>query len=141
MSRFLSVACVVALLFSFVVGCGGGDGFDRVPISGTVTCEGVDAPNGSVLGTIAATGTEAPNISWPLEGGKFSIPADQGPIAGSYKFEISIVTGEAAEGESPEGETETGPEVVYQKTIEIPAGGSDSLTIELTAADKVSDEM
>lgn len=141
MSRFLSVACVVALLLSFIVGCGGGDGFSRVPISGTVTCEGMDAPpNGSILATIAATGTEAPNISWPLEGGKFSIPADQGPIAGSYKFEISIITGEAAEGESPEGETETGPEVVYQKTVEIPAGGSDSLTIDLTAADKISDD-
>ncbi len=140
MSRFLSVACVVAFLFSFIVGCGGGDGFDRVGISGTVTCEGVESPSGSIMASIAAAGTEAPNVSWPLEGGKFSIPADQGPIAGSYKFEISIVTGEAAAaGEAPEGEVETGPEVLYKTTVEIPAGGSDSLAIDLTAADKVDD--
>ncbi|MCP4576699.1 MAG: hypothetical protein GY846_10500 [Deltaproteobacteria bacterium] len=96
MSRILGVVCLVAV-FSFIVGCGGGDGFDRVAISGTVTCEGVDSPEGSIMGSAAAAGTEAPNVSAPLTGGKFSIAKDQGPVAGSYTFEISLVTGEAAD--------------------------------------------
>ena len=135
MSRILGVVCLVAV-FNAIVGCGGGDSFDRVAISGTVTCEGVDNPSGSIMGSSATAGTEAPNISAPLTDGKFSIPKDQGPIVGSYKLEIGIASGESVGGSAPEGETETGPEVVYQKTIEIPAGGTDSLAIELTAADK-----
>ncbi len=135
MSRIVGIVCLVAV-FSFIVGCGGGESFDRVPISGTVTCEGVDNPSGSVIGSSATAGTSAPNISAPLTDGKFSIPKDQGPVAGSYEFHIGIATGEDIGGSAPEGETETGPEVVYKKTVEIPEGGSDSLTIELTAADK-----
>lgn len=137
MSRILGVLCLVAA-FSVIVGCSGGDSFDRVPIAGTVTCEGVDNPSGSIIGSSATPGTEAPNISAPLTDGKFSIPKDQGPIAGAYKIDIGIATAEDVGGSAPEGETETGPEVMYQKTIDIPAGGSDSLTIELTAADKAS---
>jgi hypothetical protein len=138
MSRFLPVACLVAFLVTFIVGCGGGDGFDRVPVSGTVTCEDMENPSGSIMGSIA--GTEAPYVSTPLTDGKFTVAADQGPIAGSYDLEIRLVAGEAAPaGEAPEGEVETGPEVLYRKTVDIPAGGSESLTIDLTSADKVDE--
>ena len=140
MSRVLRVACAVALLSCFVIGCGGGDGFDRVSVSGTVTCEGMENPSGSILASPAKAGEGAPNASTGITDGKFSFPADQSPVAGSYIFEVSLVTGEAApSGESPAGEVETGPEITYRKTIDVPEGGSDSLSIELTSADLVTE--
>jgi hypothetical protein len=128
----------IALWSCVVAGCSG-DSFDRVALSGTVTCEDMASVNGGILGTPAVGGTGAPNVSAPITDGKFSFPKELGPTAGAYIFEISLLIPGAKPlpGESPEGEVETGPEVAYRKTIEIPAGGSDSLTIELTAADRV----
>lgn len=136
--RFLRIAWVVALLPCMLAGCGG-DSFDRVPLSGTVTCEGMASINGGILATPAQAGTKAPNVSAPIADGKFSFPKAQGPVAGSYLFEISLeVPGaQPRPGQSPEGEKESGPTVTYQKTIDVPKGGSDSLTIALTAADRV----
>ncbi len=137
--RFLRIGAV-ALLSCVVAGCGG-DGFDRVPLSGTVTCEGMESINGGILATPTEAGTSAPNVSAPITDGKFSLPADQGPGAGSYIFEINLlVPGEQPDpGESPEGEVETGPELMFQKTIDVPEGGSDSLAIQLTAADRLGE--
>lgn len=137
-SRFLRIACAIALLSCFIVGCAGEE-FDRVSLSGTVTCEGNANPSGSILASPATSGTGAPNVGAPITDGKFSFPSGQEPVAGSYIFEISLlVPGEQpAPGESPEGEVETGPEVVYRKTIDVPEGGSGSLAIELTSADLV----
>ena len=75
----------------------------------------------------------------PITDGKFTFPSGQEPVAGSYIFEIGLqVPGaQPAPGESPEGEVETAPEVLYQKKVEIPEGGSDGLSIELTPADLV----
>lgn len=139
-TRFLRMGWVVVLLPCLLVGCGG-DSFERVPLSGTVTCEGMASVNGGILATSAQAGTKAPNVSAPIADGKFSFPKAQGPVAGSYLFEISLeVPGaQPKPGQSPEGERESGPTVTYQKTIDVPKGGSDSLTIALTAADRVGD--
>lgn len=139
-SRWLRIGCAIALLSCFIAGCAG-ESFDRVPLSGTVTCEGMEDPSGSILASPAESGTGAPNVGAVITDGKFTFPKDQGPGAGSYIFEISLlVPGEQpAPGEAPEGEVETGPEVVYRKTIDVPEGGSDSLSIELTSADLVGD--
>lgn len=137
-TRFLGIAAAVALLSCVVAGCGG-DSFDRVALSGTVTCEGMPSINGGILASPAQTGTSAPNASAPVTDGKFSFAAGQGPVAGSYIFEISlqIPGAKPLSGQAPEGEIETGPTVTYSKTIDVPKGGSDSLTIALTAADRV----
>ena len=139
-SRFLRISCAVALLSCCIVGCGG-DGFNRVSVSGTVTCDGDANRSGSILASPAKTGTDAPNVSTPVTDGKFSFSADQKPVAGSYIFEVGLqVPGaQPAPGESPEGEVETGPEIIYRKTVDIPEGGSDSLSIELTSADLVGE--
>lgn len=139
-SRLLGIAGAIALLSCVIAGCGG-DSFDRVAISGTVTCEGMSSVNGGILASSAQTGTSAPNVSAPVTDGKFSFPADQGPVAGPYIFEISLEVPGAKPppGQSPEGEIETGPTVTYRKTIDVPKGGSDSLTIALTSADRVGD--
>jgi len=138
-TRFLRIASI-GLLAGVVAGCGG-DGFDRVPLSGTVTCEGMESINGGFLATSTEGGTSAPNVSEPITDGKFSIPAERGPVAGSYIFEINLlVPGAQPDSEgSPEGEVETGPEITYRKTIDVPEGGSDSLSIALTSADRVGD--
>jgi hypothetical protein len=131
---------MVALLSCFVAGCGG-DSYDRVPLSGTVTCEGMESVSGGILATPAEPSTDAPNVSTPVTAGSFTFSRDLGPVAGSYVFEISLqVPGtQPKPGESPEGEKETGAEVVYRKTVDVPEGGSDSLSIELTSADRVGD--
>jgi hypothetical protein len=100
----------------------------------------MESPSGGIIATPAQAGTDAPTVSEPITDGKFSIPVDRGPVPGSYIFEISLqVPGEQpAPGESPEGEVETGPEVTYRKTIDVPEGGSDSLSIDLTSADLVA---
>ena len=139
-SRF-AVACVMAWLACFLLGCGG-DGFNRVAVSGTVTCEGFDSPAGSIVATPAQTETGAPNVSTAVTDGRFSFSADQRPVPGSYIFEFSLeLPGAAAPdpSESPEGERETGPTVTFRQTVEIPEGGADNLSIELTQADLVRD--
>ncbi|NLF72551.1 MAG: hypothetical protein GX575_26250 [Candidatus Anammoximicrobium sp.] len=137
---FWQIAGMIVGLSCFVAGCGG-DSFDRVPLAGTVTCDGMESINGGILATPAQEGTGAPKVSGPITDGKFSIPAAQGPVAGSYIFEISLqIPGmQPKPGSSPEGERETGPTITYRKSIDVPAGGSSSLTIALTAADKVGD--
>ncbi len=140
-TRFLGIAGAMALLSCAVAGCGR-DSFDRVPLSGTVTCEGMASVNGGILATPAESGTSAPNVSGLIADGKFSFPAGQGPVAGSYVFEIDlqIPGAKPLAGQSPEGEIERGGlTVAYRKTIDVPQGGSDSLVIDLAAADKVGD--
>ncbi len=136
-NRSARIAVAIALLSCVIAGCGG-DSFNRVSLSGTITCEDMESINGGILATPAEAGAGAPNVSTPVTDGKFSFPADLGPVPGSYIFEINLlVPGEQpAPGESPEGEQETGPEVTYRKTVDVPEGGSDSLTIELTSADQ-----
>lgn len=136
-TRCLCLAAI-ALWSCIVAGCGK-DRFDRVSLSGTVACEEMESVNGSILATPVQGGTGAPNVSAPITEGKFSFPKDQGPTVGSYIFEINLQIPGATPppGQSPEGEIETGPEVTYRKTIEVPAGGSDNLSLEIKAADRV----
>lgn len=48
-SQFRHASMAIALLsFTTFIGCGGGDGLNRKPISGKVTVDGVAVPNGSV---------------------------------------------------------------------------------------------
>jgi hypothetical protein len=88
-ARWLPVACGLALLVCLIAGCTG-DTFDRVSVSGTVTCEGNENPTGSILAMPAEAGTDAPNVGAPISDGKFSFPAGQEPVPGSYIFEISL---------------------------------------------------
>lgn len=71
-----------------------------------------------------------------IEGGKFSFPPGQGPVAGSYVFEVSLSIPDK-EPLSAEYANEAGGNTVsYQKTLDVPADGSDSFAIELTSADR-----
>ncbi len=137
-SRSLRVVSAIALLSCLIVGCGGGD-FDRVPVAGTVTLDGANV-SGSILATPAELDAEAPNVSTAVDDGKFSFSADQAPVAGSYVFEIAVAAEGATDVAGPDGDVETETAATYRKTVDIPAGGSESLSIELTAADIVAED-
>lgn len=72
-----------------VCGCGG-DSLDRVSVGGTVTADGVPLQQGSISLTPAA-GTSGPSAGATIEGGKFFIPADRGPVPGNYRVEIKAI--------------------------------------------------
>ena len=127
-----------------LVGCGGGDSFDRVAVSGTVSVDGDANVSGGLVAMADIDAdpdnTSRPNANAPIENGKFTIDAANGPAVGAYLFEVSItVPDEATEdsGEAdPEDANETGGNVVvYQKRVAIPEGGSESLAVELTSSD------
>ena len=141
-SKLMVLGCLSACC---LVGCGGGDSFSRVAVSGTVSVDGNTNVSGGLIATADIEsdpeGGGRPNGSAQIEGGKYSFDAENGPAAGMYRFEISITvpdenTAEDAGDGAPEGETETGGNVVvYQRRVEIPEGGSESLAVELTSSD------
>lgn len=78
---------VLALLAASVAGCGGGDGLERVAVSGSVTIGGEPVPNGVVRFKPAA-GTEGPMANTMITDGQYNIPGDQGPVAGNYEVQV-----------------------------------------------------
>lgn len=76
------------LLAASVAGCGGGgDGLERVAVSGSVTINGEPVPNG-VIRFKPAAGTEGPMANTMIADGQYNIPGDQGPIAGNYEVQV-----------------------------------------------------
>jgi len=135
--------CAAALLTCLLVGCGG-DGFSRVPLSGTVDFEGDGSRSGFITATPESAGNGGPNVSAAIENGAFSFPADQGPVAGPYIFEVSLtVPDETSDdgGESAPGDAEEtgGNTLTYSKSMAVPEGGSDSFVIELTSANTLTE--
>ncbi len=130
------------LLTGLIVGCGGGgETFDRVAVSGTVSLEGDSSRSGSIIATADIdNGTSEggrPTTQALLVEGKFEFTADRGPAPGDYVFEISLTPLDAEFELSEDGETETSDEAeLYKKIVTIPAGGTDSLAIELTNSDR-----
>jgi len=131
---------IVALVL--LSGCGGGDSFDRVPLAGTITVDGNDKPSGGITATadLKSSGDDAPelpNAYATIVDGKYEFNEDSQPGVGAYIFEISIfVPEEGAANETstnPEYANETGSNsVLYKKKVQVPEGGSDSFSIELT---------
>jgi len=135
------------LLFIGIVGCGGGDGFDRVPFAGTVSVEGNSTPSGSIVGTANLNSTatadpnELPTVHASILDGKFEFLSGEQPVAGPYQFEIYITVPDEKsenEGESAPGDEEEtgGNSVTYTKSVTVPEGGSEDFKIELTNSDK-----
>ena len=89
--NFVSTLIVAAfvLLAASVAGCGGGggDGLERVAVSGSVTISGEPVPNG-VVRFKPAPGTEGPMANTMITDGRYDIPDDQGPVAGNYEVHV-----------------------------------------------------
>ena len=77
--------CSIAL--AAIAGCsGGGDKYDRLPFSGTVTLDGQPLASGYVI-FVPKSGqpTQSTGI---IDGGKFEIPKKAGTVAGKYSVAI-----------------------------------------------------
>ncbi|MDA0809747.1 MAG: hypothetical protein O3B68_17255 [Planctomycetota bacterium] len=82
------IGSVFVLLAVAAAGCGGGgDGLERVAVSGSVTIDGEPVANG-VVRFRPAQGTEGPMASTMITGGRYDIPGDQGPVAGEYEVQV-----------------------------------------------------
>lgn len=138
------LATIVAI--SILAGCGGGDGFSRVPFSGTVTLNGDGNQAGSIVGTADSQSTsegasEVPTVQAAIIDGKFEFLGDDRPAAGPYKFEIYLAVPDENsaddDGQSvPEDANETGGNTVsYTKLVVVPEGGTEEFSLELTDAD------
>jgi len=82
--RFLAWVPLMVLLV-VVAGCGDSD---RAAVSGTVTLDGQPI-EGGMISFIPPKGDTGGFPAWgPIEGGRYSIAADEGPTAGSIRVEI-----------------------------------------------------
>ena len=98
------ILCWIALLaFS---GCsGGGDKYDRLPFSGTVTLDGQPLASGYII-FVPKSGQPTQSTGM-INGGKFEVPKKAGTVTGKYSVAIfsgaDSSTGNAAAG-TPEAE-------------------------------------
>src|SRR5262245_19114162 len=95
----------------------GTDHDGRVGVSGTVTSDGVPAQNGRIHFS-PDTSTEGPDAWGTIEGGRYRISRENGPVPGIYRVSIEI-------GPSPtkQGFMETRPKkqrVVMRRTVSWP---------------------
>jgi hypothetical protein len=135
-SRSIILAVGALALVGLVVGCGGG-GQSGDPIAGAVTLDG--QPVSSAMVTLIPDDSGAETYVVYVTDGRHSGIA----APGSYTAEVEVYTSAAGE-EIPEGyEEEAGSERsagVFGTTLTVPEGGSESLDIALTQADKLVDE-
>jgi len=93
------LATLVAWWGISVLGCGNPDG--RYPVSGDVTLHGQPLASGAIVFESTDGGSRGGTT---IEGGKFSLPADQGLMPGSYVVRVSAVQSQsAAPADAPPG--------------------------------------
>jgi hypothetical protein len=131
----LATICTSILGMILLVGCGG-DGFNRVPVSGTIAVDGLKDPDGYIVATPTGQAAGNPNASATIESGRFTFAPGQEPGVGEYFFEFHFLTSKVTT-QSSDGENETGPTIAYRTKIQIPESGNQSMTIELTNRDRL----
>ncbi len=108
----LAVVGLFLIVHCCVPGCGGGKG-GRASLYGTVKFDGKPVENGSIA-FIPAEGVVGPSTGASIENGKYQTPAEQGPVVGKHRVEITAmrstgktdvkgVAGSAATGPSAGG--------------------------------------
>jgi hypothetical protein len=75
------------LVAMLAAGCGGGDGLDRVAVSGSVTIDGKGARHG-IIRFMPSEGREGPVANTRISDGQFDIPRAEGPVAGNYEVRV-----------------------------------------------------
>jgi len=131
----------LALALALLAGCGA-DG-DRGSVSGTIALDGKPLESGSI-NFAPAEGTQSPSAGAAIEGGKYEIPRDKGPMAGAFTVTIRAPrkTGKKVPAGSP-----FPPGTMVDETVEaVPAkfnvkselrrevkAGSNTLNFELTS--------
>lgn len=110
---------VVLCLLSQFFGCGGSN---RGAVKGMVTLDGEPLPSGTIA-FLPIDGTQSPSAGESIQGGKYSISADKGPMVGVFRVEIhaSRKTGQRLKrrdvpghpfGRDPEGDVEETVEAI-----------------------------
>jgi hypothetical protein len=133
---------IIAILFftGSISGCGPGtDG--RVKAAGEVTLDGTPLDSGTIeLHPKSPGGTMTGGM---IKGGKFEIPAEQGPKPGSYEVRVFAASGAGAsantsEPPGPESQAKAPAEripprfnVKSELTTEIGANGEEALKFEV----------
>jgi hypothetical protein len=80
---------VLLALIALMPGCGGGDDFERFPISGTVTFGGAPVEYGSISFQPDETiGDVAPSVYASVEDGQYHTDEDEGPTRGRYHVHV-----------------------------------------------------
>lgn len=74
---------------SIVLGCGAApsEGLQRLSVKGAVTLDGKPLERG-VIRFVPLPEVKGPKASVDVNGGRFEIPADFGPVAGKHRVEI-----------------------------------------------------
>ena len=106
------VARVVVIIAACLVsGCGSDSG--RGAVSGKVTVDGQPLAEG-VITFVPAAGTDGPSAGSEVKDGRYSIPAETGPVPGDYRVELRAQkkTGKMIEVGSPEPPGTKIPETV-----------------------------
>lgn len=123
-SILIAVASVVSA--GSIVGCGGGDGLERVAVSGSVTIAGEPVPNGVVRFRPVGE-TQGPMANTMITNGRYGIPQDQGPVAGNYEVRVQAYEDPGAAGNSSASSS--------------PAAPSDKLKQKLPSDDAIQDDL
>ena len=93
-------ALVLGLLAAVVVGCGsGGDGLQRVALSGAVAYQGAPVDDGSIL-FVPCDGTVGPSTAVKVVDGRYRADANGGVPPGTYRVEILAYRKNAGGGQN-----------------------------------------
>jgi len=136
------VSCLVLLGALAAAGCGGGGGdtLPREPVTGTVTLNGVPVDHGNIQFRPVGGQGDGTIAGAEIKGGKYSIPREQGPVAGGYRVIISSTeeTGAPSGGDMPGQVTSGAKELIPAKyntssnlDREIKKVGDNTLNFEL----------
>jgi hypothetical protein len=80
------------LALAAISGCSAGDGLNRKPLSGIVTCNGTPIATGAILFE-PDTYQSGTAVGATIRDGSFTIPARDGAVPGSYKVRIYMSSG------------------------------------------------
>ena len=93
---------LVLLTAGALAGCGSGDGWDRVPATGTVSAPGLSPEQiqGSLI-LVPADGTNGPSASAEIVAGSFAFDRRTGPVRGPHEALIQIIAPAESGSSSP----------------------------------------
>jgi hypothetical protein len=111
------------------------DGPQRYPVSGTVAMDGELVDEGSIALTDPSNGAKLRGAGGEIVNGKFSVPEEKGPNAGSYRVHISWLKKTGKKFRAPD----TSDEVYYDARKEVVPvrfrGPASELTVEVPSLD------
>jgi hypothetical protein len=81
----------VCLCLAFVCGCSSSNPQGRLAIEGEITLGGKPVDSGSIEFEPVGSQTERTQSGSTVNGGKYSIPAPQGLVAGEYRVRITVM--------------------------------------------------